>query len=130
MKFRRNKKGFTIVELVIVIGVIGILSAILIPTFVGLNEQADRARVKANLHNAFSLYAADAVDGKVGEDGVALAQKDQSEILIGTTADGASGTLWYHWSTSGEWDKMSTAPTSFTAVSNPNQKYLSYYMFY
>ena len=40
-----NKKGFTIVELVIVIAVIAILAAVLIPTFVGLvnkaNESAD-----------------------------------------------------------------------------------------
>lgn len=30
---KKNKKGFTIVELVIVIAVIGILAAVLIPTF-------------------------------------------------------------------------------------------------
>ena len=37
---KRSKAGFTIVELVIVIAVIGILSAILIPTFVGLVNKA------------------------------------------------------------------------------------------
>ena len=38
-----NKKGFTIVELVIVIAVIAILAAVLIPTFVGLVNKANRA---------------------------------------------------------------------------------------
>ena len=33
---KRNKKGFTIVELVIVIAVIAILAAVLIPTFSSL----------------------------------------------------------------------------------------------
>ena len=33
---RNNKKGFTIVELVIVIAVIAILSAVLIPSFGGV----------------------------------------------------------------------------------------------
>ena len=65
---RRNKKGFTIVELVIVIGVIGILSAILIPTFVGVTNNAKRARTQANLANAYSAYAAEAADGVVDED--------------------------------------------------------------
>ena len=45
-----NKKGFTIVELVIVIAVIAILAAVLIPTFVGLvnkaNQAADQALAK------------------------------------------------------------------------------------
>ena len=39
----QNKKGFTIVELVIVIAVIAILAAVLIPTFVGLVDKANRS---------------------------------------------------------------------------------------
>ena len=37
----RNKKGFTIVELVIVIAVIAILAAVLIPTFAGIIKKAN-----------------------------------------------------------------------------------------
>ena len=40
---KTNKKGFTIVELVIVIAVIGILAAVLIPTFGGIIDSANRA---------------------------------------------------------------------------------------
>ena len=40
MKKRKNKKGFTIVELVIVIAVIAILAAVLIPTFSSLIKKA------------------------------------------------------------------------------------------
>lgn len=42
-KMRNNKKGFTIVELVIVIAVIGILAAVLIPTFGSVVENAQRS---------------------------------------------------------------------------------------
>ena len=45
MKGMKRRKAFTIVELVIVIGVIGILSAILIPTFVNLTEKAKLTNV-------------------------------------------------------------------------------------
>ena len=38
---RNNKKGFTIVELVIVIAVIAILAAVLIPTFSGIIKKAN-----------------------------------------------------------------------------------------
>ena len=40
---RNNKKGFTIVELVIVIAVIAILAAVLIPTFSGVIEKANKS---------------------------------------------------------------------------------------
>ena len=63
MKNRKNnKKGFTIVELVIVIGVIGILSAILIPTFANLTTQAQEAARKEELQNAYTAYVIDGSD--------------------------------------------------------------------
>ena len=40
---KQNRKAFTIVELVIVIAVIGILAAVLIPTFSGIIESANKA---------------------------------------------------------------------------------------
>ena len=39
----QNKKGFTIVELVIVIAVIAILAAVLIPTFINLTKKANES---------------------------------------------------------------------------------------
>ena len=54
----RHKKGFTIIELVIVIAVIGILTAVLVPTFINLtnkaNEAADDSLVK-NLNTALKM---------------------------------------------------------------------------
>ena len=40
---KMNKKGFTIVELVIVISVIAILSAVMIPTFVGIVNKSKKS---------------------------------------------------------------------------------------
>ena len=42
--FNRSKKGFTIVELIIVIAVIAVLAAVLIPTFSNLIQQAQEAK--------------------------------------------------------------------------------------
>ena len=51
-----KKKGFTVVELVIVIAVIGILSAVLIPTFAGLVNKANNSALQQNLYNAYTTY--------------------------------------------------------------------------
>ena len=53
---RNNKKGFTIVELVIVIAVIAILAAVLIPTFTGVTERAKENAAMQNARNAWTDY--------------------------------------------------------------------------
>ena len=64
MKNRKAKKGFTIIELVIVIAVIGILAAVLIPTFTGVIENANKVAAKEAASNAYTQYlAATAGDG-------------------------------------------------------------------
>ena len=62
---RNNKKGFTIVELVIVIAVIAILAAVLIPTFSGIIRKANISADTQLAKNLNSALAADeAIDGK------------------------------------------------------------------
>ena len=51
-----NKKGFTIVELVIVISVIAILSAVMIPTFTGIVNKAKNSAALQNAKNAYTAY--------------------------------------------------------------------------
>ncbi len=55
---KSNKKGFTIVELVIVIAVIAILAAVLIPTFSNVVENAKKSAAMQNARNAYEEYLA------------------------------------------------------------------------
>ena len=57
---RSNRKGFTIVELVIVIAVVAILTAVLIPTFGGIIEKANRT---ADEQTVAQMNTAIAIDG-------------------------------------------------------------------
>lgn len=59
---KNKKKGFTIVELVIVIAVIGILSAVLIPVFSGLVAKANLANDNALVKNINTQLAASEID--------------------------------------------------------------------
>ena len=60
----RNKKGFTIVELVIVIAVIGILTAILVPVFINLTNKANRASDDSLVKNLNTAMAMEEGEGK------------------------------------------------------------------
>lgn len=59
MKKLNNKKGFTIVELVIVIAVIGILAGVLIPTFSGVINKANENKDMQAARNAYENYLVD-----------------------------------------------------------------------
>lgn len=63
---RNNKKGFTIVELVIVIAVIAILSAVLIPTFGNIIENANQSAAIQEANAAYKeAFANIYADGKL-----------------------------------------------------------------
>ncbi len=69
MNNKNNRKGFTIVELVIVIAVIAILAAVLIPTFGNIIEKAQYTAAKQEAKNLFTNYvAATAESGKYVDD--------------------------------------------------------------
>ena len=63
---KMNKKGFTIVELVIVIAVIAILAAVMIPTFGGIIEKANESAAKQEVSAAYKEAKALALeDGNI-----------------------------------------------------------------
>jgi type IV pilus assembly protein PilA len=54
-RIEKSARGFTLIELIVVILVLGILSAIAIARFVSLKERAYEATMKADLRN-FAIY--------------------------------------------------------------------------
>lgn len=55
---RTEEKGFTLVELMIVIAIIGILASIAVPNFVSYRKRAYNASANADAANAYRAYTA------------------------------------------------------------------------
>ncbi len=56
-KLRGNSKGFTLIELMIVIAIIGILAAIAIPNFIAYRDKAFCSRAEADGQNVLAALA-------------------------------------------------------------------------
>ena len=57
-----NKKGFTLMEMLIVVAIIAVLVAIAIPTFAGQIEKANQATDAANIRVAYAEAALKAIE--------------------------------------------------------------------
>ena len=86
MKMQNKKRGFTIVELVIVIAVIGILATVMIPTFTGIINRANQSAAQQQATAAYKMVLSED-DNAMIEDGyvfvVTKGETDYCYVLTG-----------------------------------------------
>ncbi|TMQ73255.1 MAG: prepilin-type N-terminal cleavage/methylation domain-containing protein [Candidatus Eisenbacteria bacterium] len=74
----KQARGFTLVELMIVVVIIGILAAIAVPNYVGMEARAREAGTKSNMH----IFQMSAEDYSIRNDAVYANDATQVAIIM------------------------------------------------
>lgn len=85
MTKKNNRKGFTIVELVIVIAVIAILATVLVPTISGVVQDAQEAAALQEARTVYTNYVLENIEEGSKEDLVIKLDDDVFVVVQGGT---------------------------------------------
>ena len=91
LKKMQSKKGFTLIELMIVVAIIGILAAIAIPNFLRFQAKSKQSEAKTNLGGIFTAQTSYFSENNVFGDFAQIAWSPVGSKQIYTYFSGATG---------------------------------------
>ena len=95
---KMNKKGFTLIEMLVVIAIIAILVAIVIPTVSNATEKAKQATDVANIRSLVAQYQIELLNGDASDSEAAFAsfaKKAAKGTYLEPTFTDGKGTVTY-----------------------------------
>ena len=122
-----KKRGFTIVELVIVIAVIAILASVLIPTFANVVANAKKTKLLQDARTAYTTVLAEKVEGGIDSSvsgtygGWTVTFKNNTSYDADVVSNAIDGKIYTFTVTNGEFSKTPTESNAPAGGGTGNQ---------
>ena len=94
---RKGKAGFSLVELMIVVAIIGVLAALAVPRFQTFQAKAKQAEAKSNLSHIYTLEQAYFGDASTYTDTTGIGFATQGRVRYGYAAPTVSASAFTAW---------------------------------